>query len=109
MISRHRAFRTRTLFGDLSGLASALVALQMMETGARLYGAASSLREELGLGFQDEAEERRWDNSVAEAKDALGEKAFAAAFELGEAMTPEDAVSLALAVPIADEVGSAPA
>ena len=109
LISRHRAFRTRTMFGDLSGLASALVALQMMETGARLYGAASSLREELGLGFQDEAEERRWDNSVAEAKDALGEKAFAAAFELGEAMTPEDAVSLALAVPIADEVGSAPA
>jgi predicted ATPase/class 3 adenylate cyclase len=99
-LARHGACRTRQSFSNLSGFAAAVVALQMAETGAQLYGAADSIREELGVGFSDESEERTWDGGIAEARAALGEAAFSAAWERGKAMTPQDAVASALEVPL---------
>ena len=109
LVAQQGSFRTRVMLADLSGFAAALVGLRMMESGAKLHGAADSLREELGVGFSDEAEKQTWEGAVVEARAGLGDEAFAAAWERGAAMTPEDAVAFALAVPLADGVGTTPA
>jgi hypothetical protein len=79
------------------GLAAALVATHEEERGTELLGAASQLHEELGIGFENEQQEHTYERAVAEAKAALGEEAFAAAWARGEAMTPEEIVVFALA------------
>jgi non-specific serine/threonine protein kinase len=83
--------------GAVFGLAAALVATHEEERGTELLGAASRLREELGIGFENEQEEQTYERAGAEAKAALGEEAFAAAWARGEAMTPEEMVAFALA------------
>jgi hypothetical protein len=83
--------------GAVLGLAAALVATHEEERGTELLGAASGLREELEIGFEDEQQEQTYDRTVAESKAALGEEAFAAAWARGEAMTPEEIVAFALA------------
>lgn len=52
-----------------------------------------SLREEIGVGFDDELDEEVYDQAVADAKAALGEGAFAAAWARGAGMTPEEIVA----------------
>jgi predicted ATPase len=106
LLARQGAFRTFTAFHDLAGIATALVALNEEERGVQLFGAAESLREELDVDVGDERLERMEAGAVAEARAALGEGAFVAAWARGEAMTPEEAVAFALAVSLADEVGS---
>jgi predicted ATPase/class 3 adenylate cyclase len=86
----------RRVFVITSGLAAALVGLHEEERGAQLFGAAASLREDLVLGLDDEGEERLCEQAVAEAKAALGEGAFAAAWSQGEGMTLEEIVALAM-------------
>jgi predicted ATPase/class 3 adenylate cyclase len=78
------------------GLGAALVARSDEGRGAELLGAASSLREELGMGFYDAFEERIHEGAVADAKAALGKDAFAAAWARGQAMTAKEIVELAL-------------
>ena len=86
----------RRVFVITSGLAAALVGLHEEERGAQLFGAAASLREDLVLGLDDEGEELLCEQAVAEAKAALGEDAFGAAWARGEAMTPEEIVAFAM-------------
>jgi non-specific serine/threonine protein kinase len=87
--------------GDRLGVTYSLERLAMLAAradparGARLWGAAERMREEIRapLAPQDRA---RYDREVAAARRALGEDAFARAWEAGREMTPEEAVGLAL-------------
>jgi hypothetical protein len=76
-------------------LGALLIARREEERGAELLAAAVSLREESGVGFADEDAERMHHEAVAEAKDVLGDEAFAAAWARGEAMTPEEVAAFA--------------
>jgi hypothetical protein len=75
-------------------LGAVLAAEHEEERGAQLLGAAASLREELGIGFQDAGEERIHERAVADVKAALGEEAFAAAWARGQAVQPDEIVTL---------------
>jgi len=79
------------------GFGGALIARQEEERGAQLLGAAASIREELVVGLDDEQEEQTHQRAVADAKAALGDDAFAAAWARGEAMTPDEIVAFAQA------------
>jgi len=68
---------------------------------ARLGGAASALRESIGSP-RSPAEQEEIDQQVAAVREALGEAAFAAAWDAGRAMTWEQAVEYALAGPDGD-------
>jgi tetratricopeptide (TPR) repeat protein len=97
ILARAGAARTPRALGAAFGLAAALVARHEEERGAQLLGAAASLREELGIDLEDEDDEARRDQAVADAKEALGEEAFATAWARGQAMTPEEIVDFARA------------
>jgi hypothetical protein len=79
------------------GLAAALVAKREDERAAQLFGAVAALRDELRLGFNDAFEEQVHERAVADARAALGEEAFAAAWARGEAAPLEEIVALVLA------------
>jgi non-specific serine/threonine protein kinase len=65
------------------------------ELAATLWGAAEALRE--GLGHPLPPSERvEYDHVVADARLALGDEAFAAAWTKGRSLTMEEAVALAL-------------
>jgi predicted ATPase/class 3 adenylate cyclase/Tfp pilus assembly protein PilF len=68
------------------------------ERAARLMGAAEALREALGIIVvpNDRAE---YDRIVESARARLGEATFASAWAEGRAMSPEQAIALALEVP----------
>jgi hypothetical protein len=87
------------------GLGAALVSLQEAERGAELLGAAAGLREWAGIRLVED-EQQDFDRPAAAAEAALGAEAFAAAWEHGKAMTPEDAIVFALEVSLTDELGS---
>ena len=84
----------RLIAGLACGLGVVFVAEHEEERGAQLLGAASSLREELGRGFDDALEERVHEQAVADAKAALGEEAFAAAWARGQTMQPDEIMKL---------------
>jgi predicted ATPase/DNA-binding SARP family transcriptional activator/Tfp pilus assembly protein PilF len=66
-----------------------------LRRAARLWGAAQALREQIGAPLPPRLREER-DRHVRQARSALGEEAFAAAWEEGRAMTSEQAVLHAL-------------
>jgi tetratricopeptide (TPR) repeat protein len=78
------------------GLAAALLARQA-DFAAQLLGAAASLREELGIGFTEDYARQLHDRAAAEAKAALGDEAFHAAWARGESMTAAEIVTFAQA------------
>jgi predicted ATPase len=80
---------------NAAGLAALLVARREEERGAQLLGAAASIREELRIGFDDEEEGQTHQRAVSNAKAALGEEAFAAAWARGRAMAPQEIVAFA--------------
>ncbi len=90
-----RLGRLRGIADAAVGLAAALIASHEEERAAQLLAAASSLHEKLGVGFEDDLEEQAYVAALAHAKAALGEKAFAAAWARGEAMTPEEIIKFA--------------
>jgi hypothetical protein len=75
-------------------LGAVLAAEHEEERGAQLLAAAASLREELGTGFQDSGEERIHERAVADMQAALGDEAFAAAWARGQALQPDEIVTL---------------
>jgi predicted ATPase/class 3 adenylate cyclase len=107
VVGRVGATRTGLACTTAFGLAASLIALHEEERGVQLLGAAASLREELGIGFEDEDEHVRHDQAVADAKEALGEEAFAAAWARGEAMTPEEIVAFCAATTDANDADPA--
>jgi predicted ATPase len=82
--------RPRTIAYVLEGLAEVAQAERRADAAARLYGAAAALRERAGVAIMldDSAD---YDRRVAEVRTALGEEAFAAAWEAGRS-TPLERV-----------------
>ncbi len=76
----------------LEGLARVAVAQRRMEWAARLCGAAAALREDMGWPLPP-AKRAKHDRTVAAARRALGEEAFAAAWVRGHALSLEEAIT----------------
>ncbi len=79
---------------SLEALAGLAVANERCTEGARLLGAASMLRDQMGLA-QWPAQMADYDAGVTDARKALGEDAFAAAWAEGAALTMDEAVAYA--------------
>jgi tetratricopeptide (TPR) repeat protein len=75
------------LFGQLARLQG------QAGRAARLFGAAEGLREAMGV-LLPPAERAEHDRSVAAARTALGEPAFAAAWAAGQAMSLDQAITV---------------
>jgi predicted ATPase len=80
----------------LEGLAGTAL-VSMPERASQLLGAAEAMREALGVPVP-ESERKEHNRSVAAARTALGETAFAAAWAAGRALPEEEAVNEALAL-----------
>jgi hypothetical protein len=88
--------------GDRSGIAAAIEGLAGvfaqeadLQRAARLYGAASTLREAIGAARPLE-EEAAYTQQLTSVRRRLAEDAFAAAFAQGRALLPEEAAAEAL-------------
>lgn len=79
----------------LEEMASVHMGLQQIEKAARLWAAAASLRVVLGFPMSP-GESRHLDNGLPQARSALGNEAFDAAWEEGCSMNWEKAVEYAL-------------
>jgi predicted ATPase/class 3 adenylate cyclase/DNA-binding CsgD family transcriptional regulator len=91
----------------LEGLAQ-IVALQGEQLwAARLWGAASALREAIHTPLPP-AERADYERSVAAARSSLGEKDFVAAWAQGRAMTPEQALAAQVSEVISAEPPAQP-
>jgi hypothetical protein len=79
----------------LAGMAGAALARKLLERAACLFGAADTLRYDIGyhLDVDDSAE---LDATIAAARVQLDDPTFAAAWEAGRAMSLEQAVAYAL-------------
>src|SRR5207244_2863347 len=73
---------------SLEGLASVIAAQRDPAWAARLWEAAESLREAIGMTIPP-IYRADYERSVASARTRLGEKSFAAAWAQGRIMTPE--------------------
>jgi hypothetical protein len=81
----------------LSSLAGMAVRQEQPARAARMWGAASALRDAIGTRLPLE-EEQRFAGPVAAARETLGEDAFAAAWEEGRAQPLEQVVAEALSI-----------
>ncbi|HET8850922.1 MAG TPA: protein kinase [Ktedonobacteraceae bacterium] len=77
---------------SLEGLAEVVANQGEFVWAARLWGAAEGLRATIGLPISP-VERVPYEQAVAAARAQLGEKAFAAAWAEGRAMTPEQALA----------------
>lgn len=94
-----------TLFGDLNdrrGIAESLERLARVagvqasfERAARLFGAADALRSAIGAHLEPE-DRADYDSAVAMVRAQLDERAWAAAWAEGQALSPEQAIAHAL-------------
>jgi hypothetical protein len=82
---------------SLDSIAATVSRAGFAEAGARLYGASERLREELGAPIPS-SERIRYETGLAMTRSALGDEAYERAWVAGRALSPDDAVSEALAV-----------
>ena len=82
---------------DLDGLARAAASTGQPLVGARLWGAAARLIEELGNTPLTRDQRARYEQALADARDAAGSEAFEAAWAAGRALTLRAAIDEALA------------
>jgi predicted ATPase/DNA-binding SARP family transcriptional activator len=85
----------RGIVYSLEGLAGVMLAQENAHKSALLWGAAEALREGAGLPPTPDGQERHA-RRIAQARTALGEDAFAAAWAAGRALTWEQASAYAL-------------
>jgi predicted ATPase/DNA-binding CsgD family transcriptional regulator len=92
----------------VEALAEVAVAYGENESAARLFGAAETLRERLGLSLVP-ARAAKYEADVAATRAALGEMAFAAAWEAGrtlpERQLREEAARIARDMAMVDHIG----
>jgi tetratricopeptide (TPR) repeat protein len=81
----------------LEGMAGVSKAQGQPEQAAHLFGAAAALREAISAPLPP-ADHARHDHAVAAVRVALGEDAFAAAWEAGRTMPLEQAVAEAISM-----------
>jgi ATP/maltotriose-dependent transcriptional regulator MalT len=93
-LARERA-DPRCVADTLEYLVNVVGAAGHGEQAARLLGAATALREAIGAPGPS-VERAMTEQAVVEARGALGEEAWAAAFAAGRAMTLEEAIAEAL-------------
>jgi non-specific serine/threonine protein kinase len=93
---RHALLDKHGIARCFEGLAEVAVAEGQPVRAARLFGAAHWLRETIGSPLVDALRRLPQGRAVANARTALGEDAFAAAWAEGRAMELDDAVALAL-------------
>jgi predicted ATPase len=79
----------------LAGLAGVAVLEVEPRRAAQLWGAAEALRQLIGARHAPASRATR-ERLMAEAREQLGEQAFAAAWAEGQVLTPEQAIALAL-------------
>ena len=77
---------------SLEGLAAAVVAQGEPTWATYLWGAAESLRQTIGAPLPP-IEQANYEQALAAARTQLGEAAFAAAWQEGRTMTPEQALA----------------
>jgi non-specific serine/threonine protein kinase len=75
------------------------VALDEPTRAARLLGAAEAMRERMGLRLRAPENQAALDQATVAARAMLGTEAFAAAWDAGRRLRPEDAVAEATAEP----------
>ncbi|HLV80300.1 MAG TPA: tetratricopeptide repeat protein, partial [Chthonomonadaceae bacterium] len=85
----------RDIAYSLEALAEITARQEQAEVAARLWAAAKALREAIGSSLPPK-DTVACDRLVAEAQTVLGEPAFSAAWEQGQAMTLEQAIAYAL-------------
>jgi non-specific serine/threonine protein kinase len=88
--------RTRVVIDVIEAVGIVAAAVGEVERGARLLGASGTLRERIGLRFRVPENQAALDRAVASCRAALGEQRFLAAWTMGGALTPGQAVSAAL-------------
>ncbi len=94
-LAQTMALRNPTsLAWGLEGVAIALAASQQYTSVGRICGAIAALRAVAGAA--DQAEWPLYTQATATARAALGEQPFAEAYDAGRALTPEQAIALAL-------------
>jgi DNA-binding CsgD family transcriptional regulator len=76
----------------LVGLGEVVAAQQKLAWAAQLWGTAEALRDALGVPVPP-VERAGYERSLSAARVHLGERAFAAAWAQGRAMTPEQALA----------------
>lgn len=81
---------------SLRGLAAATLGQGEARNAACLWGASEALRQSVGVPIPLR-ERQEYDRQVAQARAALGEDVFAAAWEEGRTLTWEQAAAAALA------------
>jgi non-specific serine/threonine protein kinase len=86
----------RGLAGCLTGLAALALARGRPEVAARLLGAADAI-DGAGGAVRPPVLQRRHERLSGDIAAALAEEAFAAAWAAGQALSPEQAVAVALA------------
>jgi tetratricopeptide (TPR) repeat protein len=84
--------RPRLIAYALEGLAEVAWAERHADAAARLYGAAAALRERAGVAILP-ADSPRYDRTVAAVRTALGDEAFAAAWEEGRSTPLEHLIA----------------
>jgi predicted ATPase/class 3 adenylate cyclase len=90
----HELGDAASLTEPLQGLAAVLIDQGRAEVGVRLLAANAAIRERIGGGPPPEW--LRLGDPLARARENLGEEAYATAWEMGKAVTVDEAVSLAL-------------
>jgi hypothetical protein len=91
----HELGDAASLTEPLQGLAAVLIATGETERGVRLLGANDAIRERLGGGPPPEW--LRLGDPFTEARQALGDVAYADAWDQGRRLSVDEAVTLALA------------
>jgi predicted ATPase/DNA-binding CsgD family transcriptional regulator len=92
LMLRARASLRPGVAESLESLAALVTDQESFSEAARLFGAACALRAEIGLARWP-ADQAGYDTDVAMARDALGERAFDAAWAEGQALALDDAVA----------------
>jgi hypothetical protein len=83
----------------LEGLALVSAVRGQIRDGARLYGAAATLRDEIAMP-QSPTEVASTEPILNRLREALGPKDFAAAWAAGRALPQHEAITLAQAIPL---------
>lgn len=91
----HKALEDKgAIAHNLTGIATVLFDMGEHQKAVCLWGAADALRE--ALSPIPRSERDKYDQQVTRARAVLGDSAFAAAWEVGDAMTLQHAVAYAL-------------